>query len=177
MKRARRMPIPFVVALLLLAATLPLSVSASNWVNRKASDTSTVRFQKCSLTTSTNDAFNSNDSHDIEPTDINTSISSTCDTIDVRINDADYGKNGKAGWYECHSTLNRRTYTLCDQGHAHINQFYSSPRLYVVCQEIGHSVSLQHSDQGGVTASCMNDNTSQYHHLADHDKNHLNNLY
>lgn len=122
------------------------------------------------------DAFHANDSYDIEPTDITTSLSAAdaCDTNDVRINDYGYGTDTYKGWFECHVFNSAQN---CNEGHAHINTSYSDipeddgSTLSIVCEEIGHSVGLAHSKTSdpGYTSSCMW--TSQDDgHLTSHDK-------
>jgi hypothetical protein len=126
----------------------------------------------------THDAFHGNDTHDIEITRISSSMSSSheaCDTVDVRINDYNYGTDKPTGWYECHVW---HSSTSCDQGHAHINTSYGDipedrgRTMRLVCEEIGHSVGLDHS---GEDASCMSASTAR--HLTDHDENTINGHY
>lgn len=127
-----------------------------------------VRFDSCDLMNNTEDGFHANDTHDIEPTVINTSLYHSCDTIDVRINDYDFGTNEPTGWYECHTFNSSQN---CNTGHVHINTSYSDiPEDYqrtlrLVCEEIGHSVGLAHAND---TDSCMSGSTAA--HLTPHDK-------
>ncbi len=165
-----------------LLGTLVGVGTGSNWNTTdnsyKAGD-SNVWFNQCAMQANTHDAFHANDSHDIEPTDITTSLSAAhdaCDTVDVRINDFGYGTNRPRGFYECHVFNSPQN---CDEGHAHINTSYSAiPENYnetleVVCEEIGHSVGLDHSD---FDSSCMSNDVNA-RHLDGHDQGHLDDHY
>lgn len=161
---------------------LPLLVAgvafAANWVTTdsayKAGGPNVV-FHQCELSNNSHDAFHSNDSHDINPTAINSSLFHGCDTEDVRINDFAFGTDRPAGFYECHAFNSPQN---CDRGHAHINTSYSQiPEDYqftllIICEEIGHSVGLAHA---GDPDSCMSVGPAR--HLTNHDQGLLNQHY
>lgn len=148
---------------------------ASHWQGPKAGG-SNVRFDSCELSNNSHDALHSNDSHDIEPTDITSSIYHSCDTVDVRINDWPFGTDDPYGWYECHQYHSADN---CDHGHAHINTSYDfipedyDRTLSLVCHEIGHSVGLGHAGQDG---SCMVA-VGWPKHFTDHDGDAINSHY
>ena len=180
LKAARLRPSLTLVALVLLL--IPSEALAGNigpW--RANNDYSEVGFAVCDLNAGSWDAFFSNDPHDVEPTDVTTTIWATCsdggtdDRIDVRVNDYNYGANGKAGWAECHY-LN--TASVCDNAHVHLNLYYgpysSSDWLHLVCQEVGHTIGLDHAASG---LSCMRQGYWGNLHLVQHDKDIVNSLY
>ncbi len=135
----------------------------------------TIDFQQCELTTKYHDAWHLNNDHDIEPTDVVVTTGHTCDNLDVRVNDWDYGANGKAGWWECHSVAGDGV--TCDTGHVHINLNTTKTdgeALHILCQEIGHSVGLGHRPDA-TTATCMDNSDSwDKRHLDAHDSNVIN---
>lgn len=165
----------FVVGL--LVGLLAGSASAGNWTGRRAGDDpqGDVRFSQCNLMTNTHDAFHSNDSHDIEPTQVQTHLYHTCTAYEVYMNDLAYGTDDPTGWYECHQYDPYPN--ICLEGHAHINTSYSNiPEDYnrtltLVCEEIGHSVGLDHIS---LSTSCMSAYLSALHLDQDHDWWHLN---
>jgi hypothetical protein len=180
-------PMPFRtrprLALVLAALVLlPSSASANNYFGWHANnDYNDVGFAKCDLNAGSSNAFDANDSHDVEPTDVTTTIYVSCsggstdDHIDVRVNDSDYGANGKNGWAECHY-LN--TADVCDDAHAHLNLHYgpynSDEWMHLVCHEVGHTVGLAHAGSG---LSCMRSGVWTNLHLVQHDKDIVNSLY
>lgn len=150
---------------------------AGNWTGVNAGDEQ-VRFHQCELdlTGNTHESFHNNNDHDIEPTNINTWLYHGCDIVDVRIVGEAYGTDRPTGWYHCHIY---RSSTSCDRGEVHVNTSYSNiPENYyrtltLVCEEVGHSVGLDHR---GDQDSCMSANLSAYH-LDAHDKTVINNRY
>lgn len=149
--------------------------SASHWLGSGyGAGPNDIWFHMCELNDNTHTAMHSNGDHDIGPTRITRVEQHGCDTVDVKINDYHYGLDNDTGWYECHDRLNG----FCNMGHAHINLSYDnisedySRTLRLVCEEIGHSVGLDHR---GDTDSCMS--ASNAAHLDAHDKEVINNHY
>lgn len=150
---------------------------AGNWLGYNAGDDN-VYFHQCELDLNgnTHKAFHNNNDHDINSTDIETYQYHGCSIVDVRIVGEAYGTNRPTGWYHCHAFRNSNS---CDKGEAHINTSYPNipeqyPRtLTLVCEEIGHSVGLDHR---GDPDSCMSANLQAYH-LDAHDRAVINNHY
>ena len=179
---SRAVALPIAAIMLFVGGFYVGSAWAGNWTTTdnayKAGDSNVV-FDQCALQTNTHNAFHANDSHDIEPTQITTTLYHRgCDTDDVRINDYAYGTSRPTGWYECHAFHSSQN---CNRGHAHINTSYSNiPENYnrtltLVCEEIGHSVGLAHR-KSGEPASCMGADLS-WLHLSGHDQTVINNHY
>ena len=151
---------------------------AQNWNNDdnayKAGGPNVV-FHQCELSNNSHDAVHANDTHDIEPTAITSSMIHGCDTEDVRANDFPFGLDERTGWYECHAFNSPQN---CNRGHVHINTSYSNiPEDYdrtlrLICEEIGHSVGLAHANDQD---SCMSTSTAK--HLTNHDKGLINQHY
>lgn len=134
----------------------------------------TVAFYTCNLETNTHTAFHDNDSHDIEPTDVQTALIHDCvPGAEVYMNDAGYGTDDPTGWYECHRLVNN----ICENGHIHINISYANipedvnRTLALICEEVGHSVGLDH--RFGEATTCMSEFIDA-RHLDAHDKAVLN---
>jgi hypothetical protein len=154
------------------------AAEATNCCLWKAGDNNVV-FKQCALTTNVHDGFHANDDHDIEPTDINTSLPDhQCGEDDVQVMDEAYGGT-LSGWSECH-----RWHTVnvnCDTVHVHINTRLTNipenrgDTFYLVCHEVGHSVGLMHTSDA---TSCMRQAWGSSQHIrVPHDRDHLNNLY
>jgi hypothetical protein len=112
----------------------------------------------------------------LEPTDMTTQLqvnSYNADT-DVLVYDWDQGANGGvAGSWRCDTLVSTDT-TKCNQGHIILNNYYYGSYA-LSCQEIGHSVGLDHSTS---TGSCMYQDSSQAaNDYDDHDKGHINGRY
>lgn len=168
---------PLIAAVVgVLASSISLSpASATNLLGHDAGD-SNIYFTMCQLDATTHATFHDNDNHDINSTQITSINQHTCSEIDVFITDGAYGTDDPTGWWECHVWFDGNT---CDKGHVHINISYSNiPEDYnrtltLMCEEVGHSVGLDHS---GATDSCMSANLSALH-LNPHDRAHLDALY
>jgi hypothetical protein len=139
----------------------------SRWAHSRA-------FYTCNLETNTHTAFHDNDSHDIEPTDVQTALIHDCvPGAEVYMNDAGYGTDDPTGWYECHRLVNN----ICENGHIHINISYANipedvnRTLALICEEVGHSVGLDH--RFGEATTCMSEFIDA-RHLDAHDKAVLN---
>ena len=135
-------------------------------------------FHQCDLSTNSHNAYHSNADHDIGPTDIQRIEIHGWDTVDVRVNDAAYG-NTWIGWWECHDW---GANGYCNHGHSHLNTSWAAvPENYwvtlsVMCEEVGHSVGLDH--RGSASGSCMNDyDDSTLYHLDGHDWYEINRHY
>lgn len=134
-----------------------------------------MHFAQCDLGATVHDKFHENNNHDIIPTDINPNSEHTCTTVDVRINDGSFPGN-QAGYWECHN-WNSGSPLYCQEGHVHMDtdagNIPENPNFteMIVCEEIGHSVGLDHSDG---TNSCMNSTSL---HLGGHDINVINSVY
>lgn len=141
-----------------------------------ASANQSVEFDLCNLLTTTHDQYHANDSHDIDPTDITSSSIHSCTVVDVGVYDASYAQSGP-GFYECHSF--NPSFTVCQVGHVHMDT--DDPgipenagfTLKVMCQEVGHSVGLDHPTSPP-NPTCM-DGSSQ--HLSTHDHNLIDSNY
>jgi hypothetical protein len=169
------------IAILGLNATaVAVAGNLSSW--RANNDYGAVGFNQCALTTKMHDVFHDNDAHDIAPTDIDSPLyhdgckdGLDVDEYDVRVNDYNYGDNGKLGWAECHY-LN--TSEVCEAAHAHINLYYDNytygEARSLMCEEIGHTVGLGH--RASTDWTCMSQQWNQ-EHLDGHDIQHLNDLY
>jgi hypothetical protein len=109
--------------------------------------------------------------NDFDPTDLTTAYSSQA-ASDVTIGDSVYGPN--FGFYQC--TERSQVYAdRCNHARVHVYTIYSSSattRRSTLCQEIGHSVGLQHDDRN----VCMNGATNSPY-LTSHDRAHINGRY
>lgn len=164
------------LALALLSLMLwTAPATASNWDRRTGLDW-IINFDLCDLNAGIHDAWHSNNSHDIAPTDINPTHAHSCATVEVRVNDSFYGLNQPPGWWECHDG----SPSVCLSGHVHINldkagSYSTALKLALICQEVGHSVGLAHADTGN---SCMHNPLSTLRqHLVQHDIDILNSQY
>lgn len=135
-----------------------------------------VTFHQCELTTRFQNAFSSNNTHDIIPTNILVSGFNGCDTDDVRMNDFNFDQTTYFGWWECHSLV---TSDMCDTGHVHIDlnerNYSDGDALSLTCEEIAHSVGLGHRTNA-TTDTCMKQLWSTKH-LDQHDKDVINGHY
>lgn len=135
-----------------------------------------MEFDLCNLTTTVHDKWHDNDMHDITPTDIVSSNVHTCTVVDVGVFDASYAQSGP-GFYECHNF--NSDLTVCQVGHVHMDT--DDPQIpedagfthTVVCQEVGHSVGLDHPTNPP-DPTCM---IGSSQHLSMHDTNLLNSNY
>lgn len=160
------------VTLWLTAASV--AAWAGNWLGFTAGGNNTVEFDECSLTTQMHTAFHSNDNHDIAPTAITSVGYHRCDQSEVQVRDASYGTNDPPGWWHCHVW---GPAGICSYGEVHLNLSYSytvNSALHLVCQEIGHSVGLDHPTSG---LSCMREAMWSNLHLIQHDINLINANY
>jgi hypothetical protein len=163
---------------LVLAGFRAAPALAQNWLGFTASGDPVVSFDQCNLTTTVHDAFHDNNSHDIEPTDIDSQLVHSCTTIDVGVFDNSYPQPGP-GFYECHDFNDAGT--VCLIGHVHMDTDDpgipedSGFTLEVLCQEVGHSVGLDHAFNA-VEPTCMI-GTSQHLRVPGHDQGHINANY
>jgi hypothetical protein len=162
----------------LLIISVPATAMANNWLGFVAGSDRTVTFNSCNQTSQMHAVAHDNDSHDIAVTDINTTWAHACTIVEVIINDLDYGNTNWFGAYECHNWNSTRTRCI-NTGHVHINLFYGpysyNQALSLMCEEVGHSVGLDHRPSDDTT-SCMSQNFTSLH-LDNHDKGLLNSHY
>jgi hypothetical protein len=176
----RRRVLLITLTLLVSVIVSKAPVAASNfgywWADIIDGADSNIRLDQCNLSNKFHNAFHDNDTHDIEATDIGTDLYHSCDTIDIYVNDYDYGDNRRAGWWECHRWY--MNVATCDQGHVHINTYYDTytqnQALSLMCEEIGHAFGLEHRDSSA--PSCMSQQWDELH-LDSHDRGHLNANY
>ncbi len=109
--------------------------------------------------------------NDYDPTDLATAYTSH-DSSDVTVSDSASGNS--YGYYQCQS-LYRYYSDRCDHAHIRIYANYNpdhTTRRSTLCQEIGHSVGLQHDNSSG----CMNGAVNSPY-LTYHDWGHINGRY
>lgn len=156
-----------------LALLAPIPAQATNVTGWRAGTNSTVTFNKSSLTALFDAAFNYNDANSIEPTDINTLVFVNTFPEEVNVYDAYYGDTGWYGIWDCQS------YSLpyCYQSRVRINlsarNYSLADSRSLICEEVGHSVGLDHHYGW---QSCMSQSWNQTK-LDSHDMDHLNSIY
>lgn len=161
--------------ILLIVTVWATQAQASNWDRPTGLDW-IINFDLCDLNAGYHDAWHGNNSHDIEPTDINATHAHSCATVEVRVNDSFYGLNQPPGWWECHD----RSPSVCLSGHVHINldkarDYSAALKMALICQEVGHGVGLAHAQSGN---SCMhNPLSTDRQHLVQHDIDIINAHY
>ena len=171
--RRRRLLIPLIAFGLVISST---PAWGNNWIRKTGGD-SAIQFDLCDLNAGFHDAWHDNNGHDISPTNINPSHVHSCNTVEVRMNDFAYGSADPIGWWECHSV---NILGQCVNGHVHINlsktgSLSTGAKLSLTCQEIGHSVGLDHPTSG---TSCMIQIVSaNRQHLIQHDIDVINAHY
>jgi hypothetical protein len=162
------------LALFALAAS---PVWAGNLLGHRAGYDSIVTFNKSYLTAQFSNAFDANDTDSVEPTDVTTWIWTSDANNDnsgkeVNIYDANYGDVGWYGRWAC----NIWDGNVCKNAKVQMNQHWSYTWVQarsLMCEEIGHSVSLDHS---GENASCMSQQWDKTL-LSGHDKGEVNARY
>ena len=162
-----------VVALVVLLLTIPAVAGASNAGSWKAGSNYVVTFNEWYLNSHTESAFHYNDNNSIEPTNISSSIYHNYAGREVNVHDDYYGDTGWYGEWRCRSWSG----SICLDGLVRINLSYGpytdTEKRSLVCEEVGHSVGLEHSSE---TASCMSQRWDRTL-LTSHDKGILNNKY
>lgn len=121
-------------------------------------------------------ASNNARSTDLNPTDINTSMTSAHDTADVAVYDEDHGDAGYYGYYQC---ITASSSSVCTHSHAVFNTWSGlglndTKRDSVACHEFGHSVGLKDFN---TYWSCMHDDEFFPTVYSDHDRVHINGRY
>jgi len=147
--------------------------SATNVTGLKTGIDRTITFHQYYLDTQFHDAFHHTDSNDIEPTDITTSLWGHAGGTIREVNVYDYvSLSSDFGWATCGSLSG----STCSQWTVVMNQSYSytnSQAESLMCEEVGHSVGLDHRFLDG---TCMSQQWDEYH-IDTHDHNHLDSLY
>jgi hypothetical protein len=175
---------PFQMMLLgLLAGTITTGVAATaHGTNFGAYYTNgrSMTFHYSNLTTGFRDASNWARKNVMNPTDLNTSTTSTFSmSNDANVYDRDYGDTGWVGIVDCRSAASS---TVCNSFRIRFNtsyRFTTAQRRYVACHEFGHAVGLKHRSS---TSSCMGtplpgSPTSAQLAWSSHDRNHVNGRY
>jgi hypothetical protein len=153
-----------------------LPALATNTLGHRAGWDATVKFNKSALTLQFRNAVNFNDTNNIIPTDITSQMftDQTQANMEVNIYDSTYGDTGWYGRWFCQVWA---SLTVCSQGRVQLNLTYGPytdvEARSLTCEEVGHSVGLNHS---GEDASCMSQQWDKTL-LTTHDKGHLNAKY
>ncbi|HUR52158.1 MAG TPA: hypothetical protein VMZ11_08545 [Mycobacteriales bacterium] len=111
----------------------------------------------------------------LEATDMTTDLfQSANNDTDVVTYDDTYPSSPWAAWWGC-DVLVSGSSTKCNRGHITINLRFGTATFPLTCQEVGHSVGLDHSL---LTGSCMYQNSDVAGSDFDtHDKAHINGHY
>lgn len=120
----------------------------------------------------TNDQTNWVRANDFDPTDLSTFYTSVHDQSDLTISDSVDGNS--YGFYQCQATSSVYP-NRCNHAHVHIYTSWNqsaTTRRSTLCQEVGHSVGLQHDGSSG----CMN-SAANSPYLTSHDVGHINGRY
>lgn len=137
-----------------------------------------------SVTSSWANSVTNDISHDLQPTDLVTTIVSSHANSDVHIELVGTPlQNNSYGWYTCpdpagdicrHWHITLTTYDYPGDGEA--TPYASAHRDWVSCLELGHTSGLEHNPNNNVNdPSCMyNSNVVHNRHLNTHDRNHIN---
>jgi hypothetical protein len=117
--------------------------------------------------------------NEIGPTHMTTAVVDSHSAADVVPYDADYGDSGWCGMADC--TI-EKTNRVCQHFHVKYNtangigcpnDYTETQRRSLACEEIGHTVGLQHRH---VNAGCMSQAWDRTH-FTPHDKRHINRRY
>lgn len=158
---------------LAVVGVVPSVASATNVTGLTTGTNSTITFHQYYLDTQFHNAFHHTDSNDIEPTDITTSLWGHSGGTRREVNVYDYvSASSNYGWATCVSLSG----STCSEWTVVMNQAYSyTDRMAesLMCEEIGHSVGLDHRFVDG---TCMSQQFDEYH-IDTHDHNHLDSLY
>lgn len=149
-----------VITGLIAVAAPALAINGGTW---RSGANSTITFDQVALTTRFHTAFHDVDVQ-VESSDITTSLfHDSATTYEVEVFDFDYNSPIWHGIWECHAwsgQVNGRD--VCTQGHVHIDligppggSFDDVEAQSLMCEEVGHAVSLAHSQEAG---SCMSQN-------------------
>lgn len=120
----------------------------------------------------TNDQTNWVRAVDLDPTDLATFYTSSHDASDVTISDSVDGPS--YGFYQCQA-VSPSFGDRCNHAHVHIYTSWNASattRRSTLCQEVGHSLGLQHDGSGG----CMN-SAANSPYFTSHDVAHINGRY
>jgi len=156
--------------------TLIFSPAASGTNNNgwRTGTNSTISFGQCNLTSLFHTAAHDVDVQ-VESTQVTTTLLHSCDDGETRVFDFAYDSAFFGKW-ECHQFAGN----ICVMGHVHIDLVdppggsYSDVEAQsLMCEEIGHSVSLAHSSENG---SCMSQQWDEQN-LSTHDKGVINSVY
>ena len=157
----------------------------TNVLGHVAGPDSSIRFNKINLSNNFTSAVDFNDVNNIEPTDISSIMytNAAWGFGEVNIYDADYGNVIWQGNWSCRD-WGAPGDGICDLGRVQFNQYWgpypSQEAKSLACEEIGHSVGLDHSDGSTVPdqwfASCMSQNPAEIY-LSNHDETHLQAWY
>jgi len=179
MRTTRHSVTRFIRVLGILAIGLAVMVggssvaSATNLTGLTTGTNSTISFRQYYLGTQFHNAFHHTDSNDIEPTDIRTDLYGHGGGLEREVNVYDYASaSGDYGWATCVSASG----ATCWQWTVVMNQSFTYTDRQaesLMCEEIGHSVGLDHRFVDG---TCMSQQFDEYH-IDTHDHNHLDALY
>jgi hypothetical protein len=95
---------------------------------------------------------------------------------DIVAVDTAYGTDPAHSWWGLWAcdTLVSGSSTLCNKGTMRFNLSYGTPTTALTCQEVGHSVGLDHST---LTTSCMQQVAGSANDYDTHDRSHINGYY
>jgi hypothetical protein len=161
----------------IVVAAVARPALGGNLLGHTAGTTQTVTFNKSNLTAQMSGAFNYNDFMSIEFSDINTMIYTNDGPREVNVNDQTFSAADWYGRWTCNEW--NAAQDVCVKGTVNINLKYAytdDEAKSVMCEEIGHSVGLDHRE--------TTDNTCMARPvcwtckiLHNHEITHLNSLY
>jgi hypothetical protein len=143
---------------------------ASHWGGYTAGNDKEVDFCLVDLTSDMHDAYHWNEDNNVVWSDVFPTSSHTPCLGEVDVFDGDYGDTNWSGFYDCLDFDD----PVCSWGRIRLNLFYShdlSARRWVVCQEVGHSLGLNHSSDSN---SCMKNTYDSSPWLTSHDLAEIN---
>ena len=128
------------------------------------------------------DVFHWNDENNVEPTNITTTNYHASPSKGIYVYDPDYGNTGWAGYWSCIEWASGNT--VCTWGQIQINLYnptshntwYQDNSRWVLCQEMGQALGLDH-DLTDPDTSCMENTYNSGEDLTSHDTAHINANY
>lgn len=164
----------FFLLSVVITTILSLAALGANLNGWRTGTNSTISFGQCNLTNLFHTAFHDVDLQ-VESTDVSTTLIHACDEGETRVFDFEYDSSFFGRW-ECHQFAG----DICVMGHVHIDLVDPPGGSYsdieaqsLMCEEIGHSVSLGHSTEDG---SCMSQQWDEQN-FSPHDKGVINSIY